>query len=144
MRKIIFPLILILLCLGCSNSKKSGIKSISGSESFIVDTISGNKTIEKEKMHIFKKGDIVQLFKEEEWNAKQQKFVKTTKTSIFSNSRSLTEENLIATYPNGTQAEIIDIYEETLANGSIWRVYKVKTKTSPSKEGWIADFNLIK
>lgn len=142
MKKILFFIPIIIVLTGCSNSPKAEA-STKDDEHFTEEkAINSNETIEGELPNVFKKGDIVKLFKEEEWSVEQQQFVKAAKASIFSDKRSLTDEHLVATYPNGTQAEIIDLYEENLKDGSIWRVYKVKTKTSPSKEGWIADFDV--
>lgn len=143
MKRILFLTTIIYFSIENNNSWKTEITSIKEDVQIVTNVINNNVTIGKESTNIFKKGDIVRLFKKEEWSVKQRQMVKATKASIFSDKRSLTDEHLVATYPNGTKAKIIEVYEEKLRDNSIWRVYKVKTMTSPSKEGWIADFNVM-
>ena len=146
MKNILFTLVTLVLFSGCNHKPKiednPGAKS--ADESISVSTLNNQKDEKELSTIAIKKGDIVKLIKKEEWDSEKQQWIKATKTSIFSDKRSLTDEHLIAIFPNGTEAEVTDIYEERLNNGTIWRVYKVKTKTNPSNEGWIADFNIVK
>lgn len=145
MRNILYTLVVWGLFIGCSNKPKveERLEAKSVDKSISASNLN-HKSDEKELSTIIKKGDVVKLFKKKEWNSEKQQWVKATKVAIYSDKRSLTDEHLIEVFPNDTKAEVIDIYEERLNSGSMWRVYKVKTKTSPSKDGWIADFNVEK
>lgn len=145
MRNILCTLVVLFCFSGCSNKPKVEERLESKTVDKTISTSNlNNKTDEKELSNAIKKGDVVKLFKKKEWNSEKQQWVKATKVAIFSDKRSLTDEHIIEVFPNDTKAEVTDIYEERLSSGSIWRVYKIKTKTSPSKEGWIADFNVEK
>lgn len=144
MKNILCTLVTLILFLGCSHKPKIEENSRTKSTNESTSVSTSNNETDKKELSTVKKGDIVKLIKEKEWDSEKQQWVKAAKTSIFSDKRSLTDEHLTAIFPNGTEAEVTDIYEEQLNNGSIWRVYKVKTKTNPSKEGWIADFEEVK
>lgn len=100
-----------------------------------------NKPYFENKKDMIQKGDVVILNRKQEWNVQQQSMIEATKTQLFDDNRSLSEEHLVAEFKNGTKAEVIEVYEEQMTGGMIWRVYKVRVGNS---SGWVADFNVKK
>lgn len=123
---------LLVICsffMACSNKPSVDQKEVMVNDEEIVNNFSKGISI----------GDTIILNKKEEWNAKQKKFVPASKTSLYGNKKSLTSDYFIKSFPNGTKAVILDVYEEKLVNGSLWKVYKVRAEKT---DGWVADFEI--
>lgn len=94
------------------------------------------------KPKIYSKGDIVLLKRDKEWSLKEQNFIPATTTPISKNPRNFSEENIIKEVKNNQEAQITDIFEETMTGGHIWRVYKITIKKN-KLDGWVDEANII-
>lgn len=90
------------------------------------------------KIKTYSIGSKVTIFCEEEWNTKEKKFVPSSTVPLSNSAREWSTENIIINIPNNSEAEIIDIHQEKLNDGSVFIRYKIKTTfKGKNYQGWI-------
>lgn len=82
-----------------------------------------------------KKGDMVILSTKEEYDKKTKEFIPTKRTKISNSPSDFTDCDYI---PNGTEAEIIDVFKKKLTSEYTWVSYKVYIPKI-KKDFWVSD-----